>query len=160
MSLAAVQEDRYGIKTPRGLSSRIAWLRDYYFQGTQRAWNNEFACWTTGEPWDVVFDEISFYIVPETYAFLQTFGSSFLQAARPVKLPPEFWSWSLPERRAWFIREVMVNHVPQEILPGDLIAGTRFNIQASRCWNRQEANVSRSRLRQRRGHERSPHPGS
>ena len=26
----------------------------------------------------------------------------------PVELHPDFWSWSLPERRAWFVREVMV----------------------------------------------------
>ena len=134
-----------GIKSPHGLSPRVRWLRDYYFEGVKREWNNEFSCWTTGTPWDVVFDELSYYIVPETYAFLQTFRTSALQAARPVQLHEDFWEWSLPERRAWFIREVMVNCVPQEILPGDLLAGGRFNILASRCWSKREA-CSRDRL--------------
>jgi xanthine dehydrogenase accessory factor len=38
----------YNLKIPHGLSPRISWLRDYYFQGTRRVWNNEFTCWTTG----------------------------------------------------------------------------------------------------------------
>ena len=127
------------IKEPKNLSKRIAWLRDYYFQGAARAWNNEFTPWSTGEPWDVQFDELTFYIVPETYPFLQTFRSSMQQAAKAVPLHRDFWTWSLPERKAWFVKEVMVNHVPQEILPGDLIAGARFNIQTSTCWTKREA---------------------
>jgi pyruvate-formate lyase len=139
MSAQAARELEHGIKEPHGLSDRIRWLRDYYFRGVGRPWNNEFTCWTTGTPWDVLYDETSYYIVPETYAFLQTFRSSTLQAARPVTLHPDFWSWSLVERRAWLIREVMVEYVPQEILPGDLLAGARFNILASRCWTKSEA---------------------
>ena len=69
------------IKQPHGLSPRVAWLRDYYFTGVARPWNNEFQCFTTGRPWDVVYDEISYYIVPESYAFFQPFRSSALQAA-------------------------------------------------------------------------------
>ncbi|HSP98986.1 MAG TPA: pyruvate formate lyase family protein [Candidatus Dormibacteraeota bacterium] len=127
------------LKEPHGLSPRIRRLRDYYFEGVRRPWNNEFTCWTTGAPWDVVYDETSYYIVPETYAFFSPFRASALQAARPVDLHPDFWRWSLVERRAWLIRKVMVDCVPQELLPGDLIAGGRFNILASRCWNRREA---------------------
>lgn len=132
-------EAKYSIKTPYNLSPRIQWLRDYYFQGIKRRWNNEATAWTTGTPWDFQFEEISYYIVPETHTFLQTFRSCFIQNARPVKLHPEFWKWSLPERRAWFVREVMVNYLPHEILPGDLIAGARFNVQTSTCLNKAEA---------------------
>jgi pyruvate-formate lyase len=139
MSVSTTSKARYQVKEPRGLSPRITWLRDYYFTGAKRAWNNEFTAWTTGTPWDVVFDEMTFYIVPETYAFMQTFRSSMYQAARTVRLPVDFWSMSLPERKAWFVREVMVNYVPQEILPGDLIAGARFNLQTSKCWTKEEA---------------------
>jgi formate C-acetyltransferase len=32
----------------------------------------------------------------------------------------------------------MVNYVPQELLPGDLIAGGRFNMMTSMCWTEQE----------------------
>ena len=56
-----------------------------------------------------------------------------------MELHPEFWSWSLPERRAWFVREVMVKYLPREVLPGDLIAGARFNVMTSACLNKQEA---------------------
>jgi len=150
MSAQAARELEHAIKEPHGLSERIRWLRDYYFRGVGRSWNNEFSCWTTGTSWDVLYDETSYYIVPETYAFLQTFRSSTLQAARPVTLPPDFWSWSLVERRAWLIREVMVEYVPQEVLPGDLLAGARFNILASRCWTKDEA-------RRRDRHVGGPH---
>ena len=54
------------IKTPGQLSDRVKWLRDYYFEGTDRPWNNEYTVYTTGTPWDVQFDEISYFIVPET----------------------------------------------------------------------------------------------
>ena len=139
MSVSAAENYHDMIKKPKGLSPRIKWLRDYYFEGAKRAWNNEFTPWTTGTPWDVQFNEIVFYIVPETYALLQTLRSSFKMSARKVALPEDFWSWSLPERRAWFLKEVMVNYVPQEILPGDLLAGARFNVQTSLCLNKEEA---------------------
>ncbi len=150
---AAVIQQRYAdaIKQPHGLSDRIRRLRDYYFAGVGRAWNNEFSCWTTGTPWDIVYDETTYYIVPETYAFFQVFRSSALQAARPVPLPQGFWTWSLVERRAWFIRRVMVGHVPQDILPGDLLAGARFNVLASRCWTKRETRARERRIHGRRG---------
>jgi len=130
---------RYALKMPAHLSPRVQRLRDFYFQGVRRAWNNEFTAWTTGTPWDVQFNELTFYIVPETYTFFPTFRASFRQAARPVPLPAGFWSRSLPERRALFVREVMARCVPHEILPGDLIAGARFNVMTSACLTREEA---------------------
>ncbi len=134
----SLDQPKYNIKVPSNLSARVQWLRDYYFQGTKRAWNNEYTAWTTGTPCDFQYNELSFYIVPETYTFLQTFRSSFRQSARPVKLAVDYWKWSLPERRAWFVKEVMVNYLPKEVLPGDLIAGGRFNIQASCCMTERE----------------------
>ncbi len=139
MATCTLEKPRYAVKTPYNLSPRIQWLRDYYFQGVRRAWNNEYTSWTTGTPWDFQYNELSFYIVPETYAFLQTFRSAFRQTARRVDLHPDFWKWSLPERRAWFNYQVMVNYLPREILPGDLLAGARFNVQTSCCLNRGEA---------------------
>ena len=130
---------KYQIKEPKYLSPRIKWLRDYYFKGTERKWNNEFLSFTTGLPWDTQYDETTYYIVPETYSFLQTFNSSFKQSAAEVKLPIDFFKLSLPERRAWFIKETILNYVPQEVFPGDLIAGSRFNIMASRGWTEDEA---------------------
>jgi formate C-acetyltransferase len=138
MATVICDQPRYAIKTPTNLSSRIQWLREYYFQGVKRAWNNEYSSWTTGTPWDFQYNELSFYIVPETYTFLQTFRSSIKQVAHPVQLDRDFWKWSLPERRAWFNHKVMVKYLPQEILPGDLLAGGRFNIMTSACLTEKE----------------------
>ncbi len=124
---------KYSIKEPKNLSPRIKWLRDYYFQGNNRKWNNEFVGFTTGTPWDIQYQEGNFYIVPETYTFFPTFTGAFQQASHKVELPEDFWKWSLPERQAWFVKEVMVYYLPHEVLPGDLIAGGRFNIQTSKC---------------------------
>jgi pyruvate-formate lyase len=132
---------KYAVKAPGSLSARIQWLRDYYFQGVKRRWNNEFTAWTTGTPWDFQFEELTFYIVPETYPFFQTFRSSFKQTAKKISLHHDFWKWSIPERKAWFIHEVMVAHLPIEILPGDLLAGGRFNVITSTCLNEKEARI-------------------
>ena len=135
------KQSTYSIKTPQNLSSRIQWLRDYYFSGVGRRWNNEATSWTTGTPWDFQYEEFNFYIVPETYAFFPTFRAAFKQNARLVGLHPDFWKWSIPERKAWFLKQVMVKYLPQEILPGDLIAGARFNIQTSTCLDEAQAKV-------------------
>jgi len=84
MSAQAAEKITHQIKAPHDLSPRIRGLRDYYFKGTQRAWNNAFTSWTTGTPWDVQFNEMTYYIVPETYMLMQTLRSSYRQAARPV----------------------------------------------------------------------------
>ena len=138
MTTATLPQMKHAIKEPRGLSPRIKWLRDYYFRGTERPWNNEFLAWSTGTPWDVQFNEMTFYIVPETYTLLQTLRGSYRQAARDIPLDKKFWTWLPVERRAWFVKEVMTRHMPKEILPGDLIAGGRFNIQTSLCLDERE----------------------
>ncbi|MGK5093886.1 pyruvate formate lyase family protein [Deltaproteobacteria bacterium TL4] len=148
---AAAEQKQHKIKEPKGLSPRISWLRDYFFKGVERKWNNEYTVWTTGTPWDTIYDEITFYIVPENYPFIQTFGASLHHAAHPVKLHKDFWSWRLPERKAWFVKEVMVHYVPQEILPGDLIAGGRFNIQTSLCLNQKETNARNKAIEGKNG---------
>lgn len=139
MATVAYDKPKFTIKQPKLLSERVRWLRDYYFQGVKRKWNNEFTAWTTGTPWDFQFNEMTFYIVPETYFYIPTFRASFNQTAKKVALCPNFWSMSLPERRAWFLHEVMVNYLPKEVLPGDLVAGGRYNVQTSMCLTEQEA---------------------
>ena len=126
------------IKKPEHMSPRIKYLHDFYFSGTARNWANEQISFTTGTPWDVQYNELNYYIVPETYAFFQTFRAAYAQTARPVALPEWFWELSIPERRAVFNKEVMVTYLPQEILPGDLLAGARFNIHTSACLTRRE----------------------
>jgi len=140
-----------GIKKPANLSTRIQWLRDYYFRGRERAWNNRNVSFTTGVPWDVVYNELNYHIVPETYAFFRTFTSSYRQIAERVELPEGFWKLGLPERRAWFNRKVMLDHVPQEILPGDLIAGARFNMHTSLCLDKQQTKQRAKAMYGKRG---------
>jgi len=139
MTTQSCNTPRYSIKEPKNLSPRIKWLRDYYFQGNKRAWNNEFVGFTTGTPWDMQYQEGNYYIVPETYVFFPTFTGAFQQVSHKVELPEGFWAWSLPERQAWFVKEVMVYYLPHEVLPGDLIAGGRFNVQTSKCFTEKEA---------------------
>jgi len=129
---------KYRIKEPVNLSERISWLREYYFKGTDRQWNNEFTVWSTGTPWDVQYNELNFYIVPENYALFDAMKGGYRQVARDVSLHDDFWTWGIVRRRAWFNREVMVEYLPQEILPGDLIAGGRFNLMTSLCLDEKE----------------------
>jgi pyruvate-formate lyase len=138
MDVSLAEKTEYKIKEPQKLSPRISWLRNYYFEGCKRNWNNEYTAWSAGTPWDLLYQEMTYYIVPEVYMLIDTLGGGYHQAARNVKLHDNFWVWSLPERKAWFLKEVMLNHVPQEILPGDLIAGARFNVITSTCFTKKE----------------------
>jgi formate C-acetyltransferase len=127
------------IKTPKNLSPRIQWLRDYYSQGVNREWNNEYNCYSTGTPWDVLFNELTYYIVPETIPFYQTFTTSTKLSGIKIPLPSHFWDISRKERRAFFLKEAITKHVPCEILPNDLLCGARFNMMTSLCLNESEA---------------------
>jgi len=127
------------VKEPYNLSERIKWLYDYYFQGVDRNWNNEFLAFSSGVKDDCLFEEMNFYIVPEVYPFFNPFSKSFTQNAVVLDLPADFFRRSLAERKALFTRKAMVDGVPQEILPGDLLAGSRFNIVCSKCWTPQQA---------------------
>jgi formate C-acetyltransferase len=139
---------KYQIAEPHDLSPRSKWLRDYYFKGSEREWNNEVMPFTTGTDWDIVWNEGDYYVAPETHAYIQilgkndkgVFASSHRSMAIPVKLPEDFWELSLPERRMVFFEEVMLNYIPQEIISeNDLIAGGRFNTQLSKCLNETES---------------------
>ena len=121
------------VKQPGKLSPRVKWLRDYYFQGDKRKWNNEYNSYTTGTPWDTQYDEITYFIVPENYAFLHTFVQAFKQYSEVVEPDPGFWDKSLPERKADFTKKCVCDRLPAEIIPGDLLCGARFNMQYSMC---------------------------
>jgi len=127
------------LKEPYNLSPRIQWLRDYYFTGVKRKWNNESICFTTGTTYDTVFDEFTFYIVPEVHSFFGPFTTSFVMGAHLLDLPKNFWKMSLPERKELLVKQAIVEKVPQEILPGDLLAGAHFNISVSRAFNKKQA---------------------
>jgi formate C-acetyltransferase len=96
------------IKEPANLSPRVQWLRDFYFKGVDRGWDNEFRPFTTGTPWDRNYNEMTYYVVPETYTFFKTFNQGFLQGAVKIEIPKNFYQWTIPERKAWFITKAMV----------------------------------------------------
>lgn len=126
------------LKQPKNLSPRIQFLRDYYFKGADRKWNNEFTSWTTGKTWDAQYNEMHYYIVPETYALFQTMYQSFRLSAQKVQIPKDFFKKNIAYRRAYFNKEVLTKYLPCEILPGDLLFGARFNIQTSFCLYKDE----------------------
>jgi pyruvate-formate lyase len=128
------------LKQPQNLSPRIKWLRDFYFKGRSREWNNEYLSFSTGTPWDILYDVTCNTI---TYEEVRSLGISLASAkqnglAHVIKVPEGFYDMTIAERKAWFTKEVMVNHVPAEILPGDLLAGGRFNLRISLCLTKEE----------------------
>jgi len=127
------------LKEPKNLSPRVKWLRDYYFEGVKRDWNNQYNCYTTGKPWDYLFDELTYYIVPEMISFLQTFTKSTVQSAKTIDLPENFWKLSLKERRATFLKEAVVNNLPVKIINNDLLCGANFNLMSSHCLDKTQA---------------------
>ena len=135
---------KYHIAEPHDLSPRSKWLRDYYFKGVKREWNNQYMPFTTGTDWDIIWSETEYYIAPEVHFYIGNkgkgvFEGSLRSMAIPVKLTENFWSLSLPERRIHFFEEVMLNYIPQEIISeNDLIAGGRFNTQLSDCLTKKE----------------------
>lgn len=135
---------KYHIAEPHHLSPRSKWLRDYYFKGVEREWNNQYMPFTTGTDWDIIWNETDYYVAPEVHFYIGNkgkgvFEGSLRSMALPVKLPDNFWELSLPERRIHFFEEVMLNYVPQEIISeNDLIAGGRFNTQLSNCFTKKE----------------------
>lgn len=126
------------IKKPGSLSPRVKYLRDYYFEGVSREWNNEYNCYSTGTAWDLQFNELTYFIVPETYMFFDTFIRSVNQAAEVIPLPEDFFDMSIPERVAEFNRRAIAEHMPAELLPGDLLCGARFNLLSSMCLTEKE----------------------
>ncbi len=140
------KQPQFSIAEPHDLLPRSKWLREYYFKGTEREWANEYMSFTTGTVWDTIWEESNYYIAPEVHTYIGNkgkgvFESSLRSMAIPVTtLPDNFWKLSLPERRAIFFEEVMLNYVPQEIISeNDLIAGGRFNTQLSKTLTKKEA---------------------
>jgi len=141
------QGPKFPVAESHDLLSRSKWLRDYYFKGVDREWNNEYMPFTTGTDCDIIFFEGNYYIVPEMHYFMGIkdrgpYAFSIRSMALPVKLAEDFWKRSLPERRALFFEEVMLNDMPQEIISeNDLIAGGRFQTQLSMVFNEKEAKI-------------------
>jgi len=124
----------------RGLSPRVRKLRDEYFSFRDRDYfRNEVRAYTTGAPWDFVFSPHNWGVVPETFVFFPAFSDSLLAMAEPVEVPADFFSQPIPVRRAFFFNRVLENHLPVQILDGELIVGGQFNTALSRVLDKAEA---------------------
>ena len=138
MTAVALEKPRYAIKSPENLSL----VSNGCAIIISRAWTGHGIMNIPPGP-------------PALRGTFSTTNSRFILSLRPmlfckhsdlhsIRSPgqwhfhTDFWNWTLPERRAWFNREVMVHYLPQEILPGDLIAGARFNVQTSACLTKKE----------------------
>ncbi len=122
-----------------GLSDRVKRLREEYFSFETRAFRNEVMPFTTGTPWDTVYSFGHWTNVPELAPFLRCYEDSLAAAAQEVPLPPGFWGEPLIVRVAMFFGEVLRNHLPVDILEGELIVGGQFNVALSRCLTKREA---------------------
>jgi hypothetical protein len=79
------------VKQPKNLSPRVKWLRDYFFEGVNRNWNNEYNCFSNGREWDCAFDELTYHIVPETASFFLPFTAGFTQSGKIVPVDDDFF---------------------------------------------------------------------
>ena len=127
-----------------GLSERVRRLRDEYFSFETRTFRNEVLPFSTGAPWDAVYSCSRWTNVPEVTPFLRAFEDSLLAAARVAPVPDGFYSWPLENRAAHFFACVLSNHLPVDILEGELIVGGHFNVALSLCLTRNESEQRRS----------------
>jgi formate C-acetyltransferase len=115
-------------------------LRDEYFSFDDRDYfRNEVRPYGSGTKWDEVWSPYHWGVVPEIYAFFDSFRDSLLAAAETVALPDGFWEEPLVVRRALFFRQVVSDHLPVKILDGELIVGSYFNTALSKSHTRGEA---------------------
>jgi pyruvate formate-lyase/glycerol dehydratase family glycyl radical enzyme len=134
-------------RRPRGtwspsasLPGRVQRLRDEYFSFDDRDYfRNEVRPYGSGTEWDEVWSPYHWGVVPEMYAFFDSFRDSLLAAAETVALPDGFWEEPLAVRRALFFRQVVRDHLPVKILHGELIVGSYFNTALSKAHKRGEA---------------------
>ncbi|MFC1848742.1 pyruvate formate lyase family protein [candidate division CSSED10-310 bacterium] len=121
------------------LSERVKKLRDEYFSFNERDhFRNEVMSFTTGHPWDIVYSEHAWGVVPEVYIFMEGYKVSLLVDGKVVPTSETFWHEPKIVRRALFFKEVVENYLPVQILAGELIVGGQFNTALSRTLTKRE----------------------
>ena len=122
------------------LSPRVRRLRDEYFSFAERDYfRNEVMPFGTHTPWDRVYAPHNWTIVPEVLPFLPAFDDCLAACARPVPFPAALYEEPLVVRRADFFARVVEEHLPVQILEGELIVGGHFNTALSLTHTRREA---------------------
>jgi len=130
------------------LSPRVRRLRDQYWDFYNRAYTNQVRAFTTGTPWDHVYTPWNWTNVPEMMMFFEGAKAYLLSSATKVELPPDFWNEPLVVRQAIFFKRVLEDHLPVQILEGELIVGSHFSTALSRTLTHPEAR-QRDRLEKR-----------
>lgn len=121
------------------LSPRVRRLREQYWDFYRREYRNEVRAYTCGTSWDQVYAPWSWTNVPEMSIFQEGAKRYLLAAATPVRLPSGSWQEPLVVRRALFFKRVVEEHLPVQILDGELIVGSHFSTALSRTLTRREA---------------------
>ncbi len=120
------------------LSPRVRRLRDEYFDFYNRPFKNEVMPFSTGTDWDRVYVRHAWGIVPEVIPFIPSFEDSLRSCAKTVTMDDSFYKEPLILRRAKFFSTVIANHLPVDILKGELIIGGQFNTALSVCLTKAE----------------------
>ncbi|MFZ5645694.1 MAG: pyruvate formate lyase family protein [Bacillota bacterium] len=126
--------------TESGNSPRIQKLREEYFSFYKREYcRNEVTAFSTGEQWDEVFSPHNWTVVPEMYAFIPSYRDTLKATAATVKVPPDFYSLTIAERRAAFFNIVLESHLEASVLDQELIVGSHFNTALSKNLSKKES---------------------
>ena len=120
------------------LTPRVRRLRDEYWDFYNREITNEVRAFTTGTRWDQVYAPWNWTNVSEMMMFFEGARAYLLADATRVDLPPGFWDEPLVVRRAIFFRRVVEEHLPVQILDGELVVGSHFSTALSRTLTRPE----------------------
>jgi len=120
------------------LTPRVQRLRDEYWDFYNREITNEVRAFTTGTRWDQVYAPWNWTNVSEMMMFFEGARAYLLADATQVELPPGFWDEPLVVRRAIFFKRVVEEHLPVQILDGELVVGSHFSTALSRTLTRPE----------------------
>jgi pyruvate formate-lyase/glycerol dehydratase family glycyl radical enzyme len=121
------------------LTPRVRRLRDEYWDFYNREITNEVRAFTTGTRWDQVYAPWNWTNVSEMMMFFEGARAYLLADATQVDLPPGFWDEPLVVRRAIFFKRVVKEHLPVQIMDGELVVGSHFSTALSRTLTRPEA---------------------
>ncbi|MBN1658937.1 MAG: formate C-acetyltransferase/glycerol dehydratase family glycyl radical enzyme [Anaerolineae bacterium] len=121
------------------LSPRVCRLRDQYWDFYRRDYTNEVRAYSTGTPHDQCYTPWSWSNVPEMMIFFPGSKAYLLSSAETVRLPSGFWQEPLVVRRAIFFKRVVEEHLPVQILDGELVVGSHFSTAFSFTLTRSEA---------------------
>ena len=121
------------------LSERVQKLRAEYFSFQERDYfRNEVMPFSTGTAWDRVYAQHNWTVVPEVFPFLTAFEDCLAACAKTVPFEINE-DEPLVLRRARFFAEIVKQHLPVQILDGELIVGGQFNTALSLTLSRGEA---------------------